>query len=146
MPKYSSDYGEDNSSHIDRFSSEIPSSPGPGFDLARDFALLFDSETIQDLSNQSNQESSDPLLSAEDYTFNQKVRVRAIINRSTAFEPLPRSDSSRIFSIKLPRSFLQNNSPMAFFELFFSSYIINTLCKNTNQYAAWMKAREEPGS
>ena len=94
MPEYSSNYREDNSSHIDRFSSEIPSSPDPGFELACDSALLFDSKMIQDPLNQLNQESSDPLLSTEDYAFNQEVQARTIIDRSIAFEPLPRRNSS----------------------------------------------------
>ena len=77
MPEYSSDYSEDNSSHIDRFSSEIPSSP------YNTPLILLDSDTIQVSSN-----NIDSILSQEDYTFSQKIQARAIIDRSILFEPL----------------------------------------------------------
>ena len=137
MPEYSSDYGEDNSSHIDRFSSEIPSSPH-NTTLT---PTLLDSNTIQVSSNYIDSE-----LSQEDYSFSQEVKARAIIDRSITFNPLIRHDPNRLVRIQLPDSFYQNYSPMAFFELFFSPYIIDILCQNTNQYAIWMEAGKALGS
>ena len=82
MPEYSSDYGEDNSSHIDRFSSEIPSSPHHNTPPSP--TLLLDSDIIQ----VSTSPNIDYILSQEDYAFSQEIQARAIIDRSIPFKPL----------------------------------------------------------
>jgi hypothetical protein len=76
-------------------------------------------------------------LSPEEHQLHTEIKARATI--PTGFKKLSRANPPRPFELHLPTGFVERFSlqppPIAFFKLFFSRAIIESICTNTNTYA-----------
>ena len=108
MPKWSSDYGDQNSGqNSDQYSTEeedydYETDEEHSDLLYRNDPYFDESETVPDPSTDTQTDPTDLTnLTAEDSLYCDQIRSRGFVDRSIPFEPIPRLDSDRGIYVEL---------------------------------------------